>query len=129
MRVLAIVSLTLLCVLGRVVLRWRRVARSGFGTGLRTNVPRAVRHGGGNAIVWLFGHIAWLGAPAVLLFFLAWYWALLAIFLAGGLEHIVLILLWKDDVEEALKFRREHQAEFDELKRLEGRDPLDDALN
>lgn len=127
-RIIAVICLTLLCILGRFVLRWRRLARSGFGTGLRTNVPRVVRYDGGNALVWFFGQVAFWGAAAAILLISAWYWSLLAVFLAGGLERPLLVFLCRGDLETTLEFRRKHKELFDDLRRLEGRDPFDDAL-
>lgn len=128
MNVVAIIRLTILCILGRFVLRWRRLARAGFGIGV-TNIPRLVRYDGGNASVWVLGQVFFFGSAILLLTLFRWYWALLAIFLAGGLERPLLVFLCGGDLEAALRFRREHEAEIDELKRLEGRDPLEDALD
>lgn len=128
MRALGIVLLTLLCIFGRFALRWRRVARTGFGLAV-TNVPRLLRSGSANAFVWTLGQVAFVG-PAVLLFaYFAWYWSLLAIFLAGGLERPLLLFLCRGDLEAAVRFRQEHKELFDELHRVEGTDSLEDELD
>lgn len=128
MRVVVIVLLMFVCIFGRFALRWRRVARTGFGLGV-TNVPRLLRSGSGNAFVWSLGWLTFAG-PAILLFgYFAWYWSLLAIFVAGGLERPLLAFLCRGDLEAALRFKQQHKELFDELHRLEGTDPVKDALD
>jgi len=128
MRIPVIVILTLLCIFGRFILRWRRVARTGFGLGT-SNIPALVRHPSGKALVWVFGQIGFVGAAITIFLISAWYWSLLAIFLAGGLERLLLMIFCRGDLKAALEFRKQNKDLFDELHRIEGRDPLEDALN
>ena len=128
MRVMAIVLLILFCIFGRFALRWRRVARTGFGLGV-TNVPRLLRSRSGNALVWSFGWLAFAGPAILLVGYFAWYWSLLAIFLAGGLERPLLVFLRRGDLQAALRFRQEHKELFEELHRVERSDPLEDELD
>jgi hypothetical protein len=122
----SVAALVLLAVFGRFLIRWRRLALSGFGLGLRTNVPPIFYVPMFSSAIWIIGHAATLAACVILLFWVAWYWAILAAVVGGALEwRLVMLVCWRD-ISAARDFRREHAAEFAEFDRLGKKGLLED---
>lgn len=97
MEMLKFIALALVCLFGRLVLRWRYLAIRGFG--LPFNRPPIFRYRNANSSIWLIGQLlCWVSIWFLAVAFTPVY-AIGALFGALILSRLIINILFKRDID------------------------------